>query len=351
MHFPATRRASRPLLFVTLLLVALAPAARAQTDSALLLKTLPDDLRLELNSSALFPDQGYVRYRDTDARVQFFETDGRLRPLFRDFRAKPRFGYNLTLLNVQTNDPRLPNALLTDTSLGFGIGIFQGGEGDGLLKDVIAGLTVGVGYAGVGAFDDNDAWYYQATLVAGRTFPNGDQFGIVLDYDGNRTILPDVPLPGFQYRHTTKDPFFGKKLILGGGFPFSSLEWALTDRLTLTAKGTFPFDLTARADYKILKDTGLFVEYANRREAFHWDQFAKGSDRLFFTERRAEVGIRYTFNDKLEEAGVDPGLTFVLAGGWVFDQKFERGFDSRDTDTLAKLSDEPYVRVGLELRY
>ena len=329
----------------------LAATAGAQTDSSLLLKPLPEELRLEANASALFPDQGYVRYRDTDARVQYFESDGRLRPLFRDFRAKPRFGYSLTLLNVETNDARIPNALLVDTSVGVGVGIFQGKEGDGLLKDVVAGITVGVGYAGVGAFNDNDAYYYQATLVAGRTFKNGDQFGVVLDYDGNRTFLPDVPLPGFQYRKNVKGVLPGNKLLLGIGFPFSSVEWGITERLTATAQYTLPFNFTGRVDYEVFRDTGLFAEFANRRQAFHWDEFAKGSDRLFYSQSRAEIGVRYTFNDTLLQAGVDPGLTFELAGGYVFDQKFEQGFDSRDTDTLAKLSDEPYVRVGLELRY
>lgn len=347
-----TRPAAAAAAAATLACLVIAPAALGQTDSSLLLETLPDDLRLEADASALFLDRGTTDTGD-GIGLQYFETDGRLRPLFRGSRAKPRFGYDLTLLNVDTDDPALPDALLTDASVGVGLGVFQGGEGAGPLRDVIAGVTVGVGYAGVGAFGDANAVYYQATLVAGREFANGDQFGLVVDYDGNRTFLPDWPLPGFQYRtERFPGPLRGDdRLLLGLGFPFSSVEWGPTERLTVTANYAIPDSFTARIDYELFQNTGLFAEVANRREAFHWDDLEDGGDRLLFLQRRVEAGVRYTFNDDLDQAGVEPGLSAVVAGGYAFDQEFEVGFDSRDSDTVAEPSDEPYVRVAVELRY
>lgn len=327
-----------------------AAAARGQTNSGLLLEPLQDEILIEADASGTFLDKGSTG--EGSISIDYYEVNGRVRPLLRDFRAKPRFGYDLTLIDVSTTDPRLPDAQLVDTSVGFGMGIFQGGEGSGPLRDAIAGITLGVGYAGVGAFDDGNAYYGLATLAVGRVFDNGDAFGLVVDYDGNRTFLPDWPLPGFQYQKNLPGPLPGRDTLkLNIGFPFTGVIWGPTDRLTVTANYAIPDEFTGRIDYELLQNTGVFAEVAARREAFHWDELDDGGDRLLFRQRRVEAGVRYTLNDNLDQAGVEPGLTAVLAGGYAFGQEFEVGFDSRDTDGLADPSDEPYVRVGLELRY
>ena len=347
------RRLALPAVLLTAAASAfggVATSAFGQTNSGMLLEPLQDELLLEADASATYLDNGSTE--GGSIGIDYYEVSGRVRPLLRDFRAKPRFGYDLTLINVSTTDPALPDANLVDSSVGLGIGIFQGGEGAGPLKDVIAGVTLGVGYAGVGAFGDGNAYYGLATLVVGRQFDNGDAFGLVIDYDGNRTFLPDVPLPGFQYQKNLPGPLPGRDTLkLNVGFPFSGVIWGPTDRLTVTANYAIPDQFTGRVDYELFQNTGVFGEFANRREAFHWDALDNSSDRLLFVQRRVEAGVRYTFNDNLEQAGVEPGLTAVLAGGYAFGQSFDVGFDSTDTDGVADPSDEPYVRVGLELRY
>ena len=350
-----TRRAaastrSVPTLAALALAGVLAAPAAGQTNSALLLKPLQDDLLIEADAGATFQGKGSTD--DGSIKIDVYEVNGRVRPLLRDFRAKPRFGYDLTLIHVDTTDPALPDANLVDTSVAVGLGIFQGGEEAGPLRDVIAGITLGVGYAGVGAFDDGNAYYGLATLVVGRQFDNGDAFGLVVDYDGNRTFLPDWPLPGFQYQKNLPGPLPGRDTLkLNVGFPFSGVIWGPTDRLTVTANYAIPDEFTGRVDYELFQNTGVFAEFANRRDAFHWDALDNSSDRLLFLQRRVEAGVRYTLNDTLEQAGQEPGLTAVLAGGYAFGQRFDVGFDSTNTDRAADPSDEPYVRVGLELRY
>jgi hypothetical protein len=176
-----------------------------------------------------------------------------------------------------------------------------------------------------------------ADLLVGRDLGNDSAIGFVLDYDGNRTFMPDVPLPGFLY---TKR--ISSTILLGVGFPYSSVEYTPNDKLTLAARFYIPDRFDIRADYAVVKQVGLFVQYTSRQEAFHWDALGQGSDRLIYDSRRAEAGIRW---EPLKD------LNVILAGGYLFDQEFNVGFDTRDQDRVAKPSDEPYVRVGLEFRY
>jgi len=43
--------------------------------------------------------------------------------------------------------------------------------------------------------------------------------------------------------------------------------------------------------------------------------------------------------------------SLIVAGGYAFSQEFNVGWDLREPDRIAKPSDEPYVRVGLEVRF
>ena len=61
-----------------------------------------------------------------------------------------------------------------------------------------------------------------------------------------------------------------------------------------------------------------------------------------FQQRRAEVGLRW-------EPRKD--FLFSVAGGYAFGQEFSTGFDARDTDLVADVSDEPYLRFGVDIRF
>jgi hypothetical protein len=318
-------KTSRYLAAVTVLLV-FSSAAMAQTGAELLLRPWPKGQMLQLEGSAMVAGNGSTRNSD-DFDISFYDTAGRLR-LFPEQRADPRFGWNYTHINT-SGDPALPSNMI-DTSVAFGMGI---ADWNGWL----AGITVGLGYAGAGAYDDSDAWYGMADLLVGRDLGNDSSIGFVIDYDGNRTFLPDVPLPGFLY---TKRIF--PQVLLGLGFPFSSIEYKPNDQLTLAAKFYVPDQVQARVDYEVVQTLGLFVEYTSRQEAFHWDALSQGSDRLIYDSRRAEAGVRW---EPLKDVNV------ILAGGYLFDQEFNVGWDTRDQDRVAKPSDEPYVRMGVEIRY
>ena len=85
----------------------------------------------------------------------------------------------------------------------------------------------------------------------------------------------------------------------------------------------------------------MFCPLNSTANAFHVNTI-EGNDRLMAFESRVELGLKGTINDT---------VSFVIAGGYAFDRKFETGWDSRDTDEIADVSDEPYVRVGIEARF
>ena len=307
--------------------LALALPAAAQTGPELLLKPFPRERTLETRSDVVLIDQGETDNADADFQLSLYESFGRAR-VFPGQRADPRVGYDVLYLDIASDDPALPQHL-TDHSVAFGMGVLD-------LDGWLGGLTVGVGYAGENVYNDANAFYYMATFAVGREIDESSQVGVVLDYNGNRTIYPDLPLPGFQYRKRI-DP----KLLLGVGFPVTSVEWKPSDRLTFDFTYLIPDRLRARVDYAVMKTLGLFAEYDDRTEAFHIDELP-GDRRLIYEQKRAEAGVRW---DPFENASL------IVAGGYAFDQEFNVGFDTRDAPNVAEPSDEPYVRVGFEMRF
>jgi hypothetical protein len=333
----------KPLPLAVVAVVSLAAStAVAQVGPDLLLKPLPEDDRwFELTSSATIQETGQSG-NGFRLGIDRYENFGRFQldipgPVGSVLeRAQGRFGYNYTHLHLDTNDPVLPNDLV-DAGLGFGMGIFQSQD-----ETIVAGITVGLGYAGSNAFGDANAWYGEANLAVGkefrdegRWFKSGDRFGFVINYDGNRSFLPDVPLPGFQFiRKPTEE------LELSVGFPFSSIVYSPTEQLEFRLQYTIPDSITGRIDYGFDEGFGIFIDYTASTEAFHVNELANGNDRLIFSQQRAEIGLRYRVEDN---------LNVIAAGGFAFDQDFSVGFDTRDDDDVANASDEPYFRVAVEL--
>lgn len=310
-----------------------ASAVFAQTGPELLFKPWDKGQLIEARGDAVWIGDGNLR-DGSDFQLGFYETEGRAR-LFPDHRADPRFGYNVTYLDIDTNSAALPSNLV-DTSVAFGMGLID-------YNGWLGGISIGVGYAAAGAFDDGNAYYGKADFLIGREIDKTSSIGFVIDYDGNRTIYPDVPLPGFLY---TKE--LDPTLKLGLGFPFSSVTWkpnpatTFDRQLTIDARYQIPDVFNARVDYELFKEFGLFASYIVRQEAFKWDELANTHDRLIFIQRRVEGGVIWR---PFEQA------TFTIAGGYAFGQEFNVGWDTTDQDRVARPSDEPYVRVGFEVRF
>ncbi len=332
-----------------LAVAALPMLARGQTGPELLIKPWPRDRIIEADAEADFYSETNTNNPNNQGTgravltLSELSTEGRLRLFPRDenVRADPRVGYSADYFKINTNDPRIPKQL-TDESFNIGTGIAD-------ISGWEAGITFGVGYAGAGAFNDGNGLYGQFDLLLGHDLNSTSNLGIVLDYNGNRSFLPDVPLPGLVYTKTI-DP----TLLLALGFPLASVTWTpdksqtLDRQLTLTATYTIPDSFEAKADYALIDSTGpigklaAFAAYTNRLLPFHDNDEPVGRYRIFFEQSRAEVGARWSPVDL---------ISFVAAGGVAFDQRFHYGWDSQNYSELAKLGDSVYARIGLEFRY
>lgn len=334
------RRRSHPLgpalsaLAMTLLA---APAALAQTNSALLIAPFPKDETVVAEASALFLEGGHIAESDNDEDFQLgvYNSVGRVRLIPGELKS-PGIGYDFTYLDLDTGFDGLPERLV-DQSVALGFPIAQ-------VDDWILAAGVGLGYAGDGGFGDGDAWYGLASLAAFRQLNEKSAFVIVLDYDGNRTFLPDVPLPGFAYIRQVRD-----RLGMTLGLPISSVRWQPTDQLTLELAFLVPDNVRVDVGYEVAPSLTLFGRVRQQTEGFYVDGLPDNHDRILFAQRRAEVGVRF---EPVAMGGPGPAPVSVdLAVGYAWSGEFSEGFDSRETDEIADVSDEPYLRAGVELRF
>lgn len=308
--------------------------ASAQTGAGLLLEPFPENLTLDANGFIAFNQSGHVERADDSIRLTYFETEGRVRLKPGDM-ASPRFGYSFTYVDLDTNFAGLPQRLV-DQSVGFAMPIGQ-------WDDWIVGVGIGLGYAGDGGFGDGDAWYGKATVAAYRKLDEDSALVFVLDYDGNRTFLPDVPLPGIAYTKSLPG-----NILLTLGLPYSSVEWKPNDNFRIELGYQLLDDVRLKAGYILAPSWELFAQAGQRTDGFFLDGLDDGHDRLLFEQRRAEVGITY----HLHEAA--PGLKdveFTAALGYAWSGEFSTGFDLRETDLVADISDEPYFRIGVRVKY
>jgi hypothetical protein len=305
---------------------ALAGSAMAQTGPALLLKPLVSETETwESRGDALFLRSG-TDSNDDDYQMNVYQASGRVREQREKF--VPRLGWDLTYIDTNSHDPGIPQNL-TDVSIAAGVSL-------GEYYDWTAGLTVGVGYAGDTPFGQSDAWYGKATLIVGKKLDEKTDLAFVLDYDGNRTIFSDFPVPGIAYRHQ-----YDKTLSYTAGIPVSAVSWKPTNEFSLDVTWVFIDRFEARAEYALTPAWKLYGALESRQQAFHVESVG-GNDRLFFQQKRAEIGVTWK---------PLAGTSFYAGGGYAFNGEFSEGWDTSDSNLVADLSDEPYIRFGYERQF
>ena len=307
--------------------------ARAQASAALLVKPWDVPGAAEDTTTGLFLNPGHVQGRGNGFQLSVLESEGRARFLPNNV-ASPRIGYDVTLLNTHTSlkgdaqQRGFPSQLL-DASFAFGTFLAK-------YNDWVYGVTLGAGYAGDHPFDTGRAWYAHCDFVVARKFSENDALGIGLDYDGHRSYLPDCPLPGFGWSHTL-DPHWDAVI----GAPISSITWHPDDHWRLYFDYLVYTDLDADISYKFLKHWAVFTSFQTRRDQFYISEL-HGHTRLLYGQKRAEGGVRFQ---------PMPSLTISGAIGYAFSTDFRRGWDYRSTSQYVYVSNEPYLRIGVDFRF
>jgi hypothetical protein len=300
--------------------------ARAQSGAGLLLKPWETDQAVETTTDSYFLNSEHSAGGDS-LQLSEYESSGRFRIQPGNL-VSPRIGYDFTFLDSTARNQTVPKNL-TDVSVAIGTAV---GEYHGW----IAGLTLGLGYAGDSAFSRGSGWYGKATFDLGKPINDHDSLAMLIDYDGNRPYFPDVPLPGFAYRHKIDDT-----LLFVAGLPYSSLEWTPTKKLKIEASYRLVSQVTARVGYRVLRNLLVYGSYKYVQDAFHVEGFAS-DQRLLFSDERLEGGFEYSLADQ---------LMIRIGGGYAFDNRFSSGFDFDHTHHVLSFSDGPYVHLAFELRF
>lgn len=301
--------------------------ASAQTGPDLLVKPWLPGQYFQSYSDGLLQAAGHSDESNDTIRLSQFHTFGRYRVL-PDSEATPRLGYDVSYLDIDTIDPALPKHLY-DGTIGFAQPLAK-------VQKWFVAVTGAVGYAGSSPFSDSNAYYGSGNLIVGRVFDKDQAILIALNYDGNRTFLPDTPIPGFAYA-ARLNPHATYVL----GLPYSSITYEPITGVQLEAGYTLVNTFEANLAYKFIKPFALFVNYSERLSPYHLDNTSP-TRRLFFQTHDAEAGISWN-PTKL--------IRFSISGGWAFGQEFSNGFDSRNLHPLRHLSDAPFARVQINIGY
>jgi hypothetical protein len=314
------------LPLVLVLLVFIASTVRAQVGPALLQETWQRDQYFNNSEGALFEAAGHTDGAgDTDIRLSQYHALGgyRLQP---GNVGSTRIGFDVLDYDVVGHDPVLPRNLM-DAKLGFVQPITT-------VNDWFVVLTGTVGSASNEPFSDGSGVYGGGDVIIGHRFRKDDYLFIGIDYDGNRTFLPDTPIPGFAYAGTYNDYC---TFVLG--LPYSQVTFQPLTGLQVEAGFQLVSRFDANVGYQFSKHWALFGQYTDLLSPFHIDHTQPDS-RIFFQTHEVEAGIRWN----------GPRFTrFSISGGWAFGQEFSNGWDSRMTIPLRHVSDGPFARFKFEI--
>jgi hypothetical protein len=305
----------------------LAAPARGQTDERLLLDPWQDNNTYEISADKILFPVGHFGADGSHAELAEGETLGRWR-LMDQYDLNPSLGYDFRWLDVRNGDSIVPRHL-EDKSLGGATPLGQSGPW-------FATASFAIGYAGDNAFADDRSLYGRGTIGIGRQFRPDTDLLMLIDYNGNREFLPDIPLLAVEYRSA-----LSPRIQYVVGFPESEVTWEPNDKLTVDVTYQVISDLKASIDYNVTPQHTVFLGYDSIEDPYNDDQLPKDR-RLYFQEQRAEVGVRYT---------PKRWMTLTLAGGYAYDRGFSSGFDDRNLSTVTKLTSQPYIRASIKLNF
>jgi len=293
----------------------LATPCLAETRSGLVLRPFPEGRGTELSGEV----DAYLDSETDDGfdyGMRVFAFSGRAQLVPQAGRGSPVAGWQFLYFDVDSPDPRLPGELF-EASFAVGGSLRAG---DWTLQG-----TAGAGFAGDEAAT---GWYGLASASATRVFGPGHVLSIGLDFDGNRPIFPDVPLPVVVWTRR-----WNEHVTTSLGVPFLAVTWTPADWIEIAARGIPGVFATGGVTVFPAEDWEVFARFRSRSFRF----FVEGDDRLFYSESRVEIGAGYK--------------GWKLMAGWAFEREFETGFDVRDTDTLARVDEGWVVALSFTLAF
>jgi len=319
-------KATRLLGLIVASVLGLSTLSFAQTGPSLITEAFDEGQVAELEVSYQWQDTGNSGITDPKIGLQLFDAQGRWQVTQDDLGLT--LGMQTTVLSI-SDSLTLPNSLV-DHSLALGFNIGQ-------IDDWKVSTVLGIGYNGRSPYGDGNAKYGKANLIFSKEASDTSMWQVIVDYDGNRSFLPDVPLPSVSYSDWSNEQF---QWTLG--FPYSSFTWQPTDKFELEASAVLIYNIHVTGSYELNENFELFASYVNRTDAFRGDNDDPSTRRVIFTQQTVELGVNW-----------EPCNEFNLsiAAGYAFDQEFEFGFDTQNTTKITDVSDEPFVRFAAEFKF
>ena len=305
----------------------LSSLAFAQTGVSLLSKPFEKGQVAELEVSHQWQSTGSTSVAtDSSIGLQILDAQGRWQITQDDLGLT--LGAQTTVLSISKSST-LPDSLV-DQSLALGFKLGQ-------ISDWQVSTILGIGYNGRSPYGDSNANYGKADLIFSRQTSDTSSWQLILDYDGNRSFLQDIPLPTILYSDWSNEQFAWTL-----GFPYSSFTWQPTDKCALEVGALLIYNVHVRASYDVNENLEMFASYVNRTDAFRGDNNDPSTRRVIFSQQSVELGLRWQPCNE---------FNLTVAGGYAFDQQFEYGFDVRDPSRILDVSDEPFVRLAAEFKF
>jgi len=260
---------------------------------------------------------GHTKGDDSAIKTFYYESHGRVK-LDKDD-PDPRFsiGYRYLTIELGSNHPTLPGGF-SDVAV---VGAYRLTEPD---EDWQFSLVGGIGTANDNHFDNSDAIYGIGAFNAQHQIDEHTALHIGLSYNGNRVFLPDAPIPYVMYIHQVSED-----LTYSLGAPASWVRWNPIPPLTIHVNYTAPVNISGEIAYAIDEQLSVFTAYKRTVDGFA--VHGRDNRRLFYELNRITAGIRWNNPDFMDAR---------LGIGYAFEQDYSFGYDLRDTDTVAELSDE-----------
>lgn len=180
-------------------------------------------------------------------------------------------------------------------------------------NDWILGGLVTVGSASDRPFHSEDEMIVRATGLLRVPARERDAWIFTLIYASDLQPiagLRHVPMPGVAYLWQPTDQF---KAIVG--FPFTSVEYKPTEKLTMDVT-YFPMrTFHARAMYAIFRPLRILFGFDSDHDTYYLAGRGDVNDQLFYYEKRVTGGMRFD----LRHVGIE------LIGGYVWDRFYFEG--------------------------
>jgi hypothetical protein len=296
----------------------------AQVDESLVARRWKmDNFWAETYDKPILTSKGDIRETGESIQIFHWDSQGRIKFDKKDLEPPVWIGYRFLTVSV-FSESDLYNHTYSDAAMSLAVRL-------GSIADnwsVVA--SAGMGTANDGRWDNPHALFPVAALDFARKIDATTLWHIGVGMDGNRGLLPLVPLPYLLFE-TELEPHLNVLL----GFPRAEVVARPVEPLTLTARFVFPTNAAARVEADLGSGWSFFTEVSRRIDGFHIRHQER--TRQFYEMNAAEVGVRWN----------NRWVDLSLSAGVLFTQRFFTGPDIASRTRGNSIDDLAFIALTL----